>query len=98
MYSGEKAPETNPFLAGFAALQAATEVELWPENEQVIMLFSSLSTQWRVGMNGPTGLDYGVLYHKMNRMNLTPIEYEMLEADIRVVEREALAVMNKKDD
>ncbi len=79
-------------------MQAANEVELWPENQQAIMLFSSLSTQWRVGVNGPTGLDYNVLFHKMDRMNLATEDYELLESDIRVIEREALDIMNKKDD
>ena len=98
MYSGDKTPETNPFLAGFAAKKSEEEVELWPENEQAIKLFSVLSTQWRVGMNGPTGLDYNVLFHKMDRMGLDPDEYELLESDIQVIEREALNIIHKKDD
>lgn len=47
-------------------------------------------------MNGPTGLDYNVLFHKMDRLGLEPEEYERLEADVRVMEFAALAVMNKK--
>ena len=98
MYAGEAKKETNPFLAGIAALSAANEVELWPENEQAIMLFSSLGTQWRVGMNGPTGMDYNVVYHKLDRMNLSPTDYGQLEDDMRVIEREALRIMNKSTD
>lgn len=47
-----------------------------------------------MGMSGPTGLDYNVLYHKMDRLGLTPEEYDALEQDIAVMEAEALAVMN----
>lgn len=48
-------------------------------------------------MNGPTSLDYNVLYKKMDRMTLTPDQYELLEQDIAVIEREALQIMNTKD-
>lgn len=48
-------------------------------------------------MGGPTGLDYNVLFHKMDRMNLTPTEYAELESDIQVMEYEALNVINAKD-
>lgn len=48
-------------------------------------------------MGGPTGLDYNVLYHKMDRMQLTTTEYEELEADIQVMEYEALNVINAKE-
>lgn len=97
MYSKEDGVELNPFLAGIAAIQAAQGVELWPENERAVNLFSSISTQWRTGMNGPTGLDYNVLYHKMDRLELTASEYDALEGDVRVLEIEALQVFNKKD-
>lgn len=48
-------------------------------------------------MNGPTSLDYNVLYKKMDRMNLTPEQYDLLEQDISVIEREALQIMKTKD-
>lgn len=34
---------------------------LWPENLDAFRLFLRLSTQWRVGVNGATGLDYLVV-------------------------------------
>ncbi|WP_394789114.1 DUF1799 domain-containing protein [Rhodoferax sp.] len=34
---------------------------LWPENLEPFQFFLSLSTQWRVGVNGCTGLDYQVV-------------------------------------
>ncbi len=89
--------ETNPFLVGIAALQAAHHYEVWPENMPAISLFSSISTQWRTGMGGPTGLDYNVLFSRMDHLNLPEREYEWMFDDIRVIESEALSIINKKD-
>jgi hypothetical protein len=52
-----------------------------------------MSTQWRVGMSGATGLDYGVLYRKMDRLQLSEAEYDDLEEDVRTLESAALACM-----
>lgn len=71
-------------------------VEVWPENWQAFALFCALRTQWRVGMAGPTGLDYNTLYHKLDRMRLEPDEYDELESDIQVMEYSALVAMNEK--
>jgi hypothetical protein len=46
---------------------------------------------------GIIGLDYNVLFRKMDRMNLRPEEYDELEADIRVMEAAAMAAMREKD-
>ncbi|GAB3416634.1 hypothetical protein GCM10027318_33810 [Massilia agilis] len=43
------------------------------------------------------GLDYNTLFHKMDRMQLGPDEYDHLESDIRTMEHEALAVMAEAD-
>jgi hypothetical protein len=83
--------------AGFAPEDYEGEVvEVWPENYRAFNLFCDLQTQWRIGVGGATGLDYGVLFHKMDRMRLGEEEYDQIERDIRVMEFEALSVMNKK--
>jgi hypothetical protein len=51
-----------------------------------------MRTQWRTG---PTGLDYNVLYRRMDRMDLSPDEYDQLEDDVQVMEMEALATIHK---
>jgi hypothetical protein len=48
-------------------------------------------------MGGPTGIDYNVVFHRLDRLNLTDAEYEQLFEDVRVIESEALAILNKKD-
>lgn len=73
-------------------------VDLWPENEQAITLFCSVSSQWRVGAGGAIGLDYSVLFARMERMQLTEDRHEQLFEEIRVIEAEALDHINKKTD
>ena len=72
------------------------EVEVWPEHWTAFVLITQMQTQWRTGFSGPTGLDYTVVYRRMDRMGLTPDEYDQLEQDIGVLERAALKAMNSK--
>lgn len=71
-------------------------VEIWPESEAAVKLFSELCTQWRLGSDGPIGLDYNVLFHKLDRMKLKRAEYERLESAVRKMEDEALTLMWKR--
>lgn len=71
-------------------------VVVWPENVQAYSLFCDLQTQWRVGMSGPTGLDYGVMYRMIDRMKLSDADAEDLDYDVRAMESEALSAMHKK--
>jgi hypothetical protein len=73
---------------------AGEDIEVWPDNQRAYLLFVEIRTQWRVGAMGPTGLDYGVLFRKMDRMNLQPDEYDELEDDIRTMECAAMGAMN----
>ena len=75
----------------------AESLEIWPENEESIALFSSLSTQWRMGFSGPTGLDYNVLFSRLAMLNVDEQTHERLFQDVRVIESEALALLNTKD-
>jgi len=84
--------------AGLTAEDFASEaVEIWPENEAAYFLFEALRRQWRIGMAGPTGLDHNVLLRRLDRMNLEPDEYDQLDADVRLMEEEALSVMLAKE-
>lgn len=75
---------------------AGDPVEIWPEHLEAFELFVALRSQWRVGMAGATGLDYGVMFHKMDRMGLTSERYEEMEEQMRVLEHAALDEMSKK--
>lgn len=69
------------------------DTHVFPDNWPAVELFATMQTQWRTGNHGPYGLDYNVLYHRMDRMNLTPDRYNELEACIRLMESEALDEM-----
>jgi hypothetical protein len=48
-------------LSGLGLLDADQESAvcyLWPDNVQAWFCWQGVQTQWRVGMGGPTGLDY----------------------------------------
>lgn len=49
-------------------------------------------------MSGPTGLDYNVLFSRMDRMGLTGDAFEAMFQDIRVIESEALSILNQRDE
>jgi len=68
--------------------------ELWAQNWPAIKFYNDiLSTQWRHGFNGPTGLDYNVLLHELDRRNLPSDEYDDLFGCLRVIEQTALQEM-----
>lgn len=71
-------------------------VEVWLENVEAVNLFCQIGSQWRVGPSGPYGLDYNVLYHRLDRMGLTPERYEELEDEVRTLESGALEEMRKE--
>lgn len=73
-------------------------IDIWPDNEKAINLFTTISTQWRTGMSGPTGLDYNVVFTRLERMRLNDADYEQIFEDLRVIEAEALTILNKKTD
>ena len=64
----------------------------------MVTLFCDIQTQWRSGGAGLIGLDYNVLFKKLDRMSLAPAEYDQLENDIRTMEHAALAAMNETND
>jgi hypothetical protein len=84
-------------LAGFAPEDYVDDVfEVWPENWVASQLFLGIGNQWRVGMSGPVSLDYGVLFHRMDRLKVPDDEYEQLFSDVKELEAAALQVFKKK--
>ena len=98
----QKESAAPPNLVGvnvFAQL-GKTEDTYWPENAQAIYLFIQLLTQWRVGMSGPTGLDYAAVYPLLDRKATDPDEWDQLFDDLRVMESAALEAIaeNREHD
>lgn len=82
-------------MAALAARGGERVVEVWPENHAAFSLFNNLSTQWRVGMNGPTGLDYNAVYPLLDRAAKDPQEWDEMFSDIQVMEGSALKQMSE---
>ena len=64
------------------------------DNWLVVELFLRVQTQWRVGMNGPIGLDYGALQWVL-RLYEVQDQRAALE-DLQIMEAAALAAINKR--
>lgn len=75
-------------------VEDTSDVEVWPENWVPFKVFNKVSTQWRVGAVGATGLDYSVVYSTMDRMKIKK-QLAVLDA-IRVMEASALSTMNRR--
>lgn len=91
----------TPSAAELAALgltqedlaQDEDDVLVWPCNWPAVQLMSALATQWRIGMGGATGLDYGALPAVFE---LTGVPHEERKArfeELRIMERAALEAM-----
>lgn len=65
---------------------------LWPEHEQSLGVFAACRTQWRMGFDGPTGLDYAGVEAliRMRRLVPRPRVPEVL-AELQILEDETLA-------
>ena len=74
---------------------APPPVAIWPDNQAAVELFVSISTQWRTGPSGMTGLDYNVLFARLDRRPLNPEQHEQLFQDVRILEIEALAAVHQ---
>lgn len=76
-------------LADFAA-----PFEVWPENWPAFCLFMDMQTQWRMGMDMPTGLDYTALVALMDVHEVA--DRKAMLADVQVMEAAALKAIRKK--
>ena len=81
-------------MAALAARGGERVVEVWPDNHAAFILFNNLGTQWRIGMGGPTGLDYAAVYPLLDRAAKDPQEWDEMFSDIQVMEGAALKQMS----
>lgn len=70
-------------------------VYVWPENELPLEVFDALSTQWRIGFNGATGLDYSAIPLVMEELRVPKKKRKQVFSDIRIMESAALLEMRK---
>ncbi|OBS35867.1 DUF1799 domain-containing protein [Pseudomonas syringae] len=71
------------------------EVEVWPDSWKAFRLFESLSTQWRTGPGGASGLDYSAIPATAHMVGLKRHELPGIFSDLRTLEVEALLVMSE---
>lgn len=80
----------------------ADPVEVWPENLPVVGVFQAMETQWRVGMEGATGLDYNALPTVLRLTRVPRAKWPDVFEDLRTMERAALKEIHgtpeKEDD
>lgn len=69
------------------------DVEIWPDNWPVFLLFNALGTQWRTGECGATGLDYTSIRDVASYIGIKKRQIPELFPDLQIMEDEALAVM-----
>lgn len=73
------------------------DVLVFPDNWRWAMLFQNdLMTQWRFGMNGPTGLDYSALLPVFTIRGVSEDDRQDALDAIQTMERSALREMNSK--
>lgn len=87
-------------LSAFGLLGALEEeeVEVWPQNWRAVKLFIAVSTQWRVGMGGATGLDYAAVAAAMDMQGIKKKARNRLFADVRIMEAAVLEMWSEKDN
>jgi len=72
-------------------------VPVWPENRQAVVVFMAMQTQWRVGMNGYTGLDYSALPEVWRATGTRRSQRKEVFMNLRLIEIAALSAMQSKD-
>lgn len=94
LFAGSKPQTRNAFDLG--RHYRSNDCEVWPENWDAWCLFDDVSGQWdRAGMNGVcVGLKYEVLFRRMAHLGYEGERLEQMFQDIRLMEREALRIMN----
>ena len=70
--------------------------DVWPDNVRAVNAFIAMSTQWRVGMGGPIGLDYAALPTVLRIGSIPRSEWGEIFETIRVLEDVALLTMREQ--
>lgn len=80
------------------SIEEATEnqvVEVWPDNILAVNTFIAMSTQWRVGAMGATGLDYNAMPVVMRMIGIPPASRASVFEDVRTMEDAALILIRE---
>ena len=83
-------------MYGMTVEEATPVVDVWPDNWLSVHVFDAMSTQWRVGMSGAIGLDYGALPAVLRMTEIPRKKWADIFSDVRVMEGAALKKMREK--
>ena len=82
-------------LFGLSPADLNGDVEVWPENWPAFRLFNAMSTQWRTGACGATGLDYTAITSVAELIGMKKKQLREIFPDLQVMEAEALLVTSE---
>lgn len=71
--------------------------EVYAENMPIVRVFLDIFTQWRVGPGGLIGLDYNVLFRRLDRLFQDEEEWEDVYAGVKIMESAALETLREDD-
>lgn len=71
-------------------------IAVWPQNLQAAEVFRGLRTQWRWTNGMMVGLDYNVLYAKLDRLEVPKADASRIEDEVRYMEGAVLELMNER--
>lgn len=98
LYEGDATPDADALAAmGLVLVDEEPEhTECWPDNWVPFQVFAALSTQWNVGPHRAIGLRYEAIPVVLQMGGVEEKEHAQILQDLRVMEREALTIFNKK--
>ena len=70
--------------------------EVWGDNLVAVETFIAMSTQWRVGAVGATGLDYTALPTVLELQAIPRERWGDLFEHLQIIESEALTIMSER--
>lgn len=76
--------------------ETSDEFEVFEENWPVVELFLRVQTQWRTGMGGPVGLDYGAVAWVL-KLTAEETSHRSLLEDLQIMEGAVLGFMAKQE-
>jgi hypothetical protein len=89
-------PADQLAMFGITSTDLDETIDVLPDNWGAFVLFDAMSTQWRTGYGGRTGLDYSALPMVMNLLGFPKKNRNSLFQDVIVMETEALLVMSEE--
>lgn len=103
MYTGGAKQQTEPknlieSLTQQLGLDEEEEASCWPENWQTLLIFDAMGTQWLANGGVVVGLRYEAIAIVLDAFGVEKKARGEMFHLLRIMEYEALQVMNKRDD